>query len=384
MSFFTFGLIIFAFTSCGKSDSKKNKTVPEIVIPETNSSKSHEWYYFTSTSFAKTTRPEKSPAVPSKPWTEAVRISSSSSTSMEDGKSQKGYMTVNRLGLLCLDGSEMELCKDQTLFADRTAGNIVFLNGTPLFSLYKSSFFNDPTKDKQHPFLVKFDPASKISYPLVNCDNLTQNTACEVVDFIWDGVDWLCCIKSEENKKNEFSYITWSSRIPLLSQSPAIASENITIKESDVETFRKEREPLPFSKAPDRIKKLLTGMPSTVPFNLTAYTAGGTSPRIYSNVPKDDETSLSAYGIISQSWSGILFQDGTLYLEGALDGRRIIRGGKAVAIRLPKIPYGYIYPSFTISGTTLYAAWEESDFYKTGRSGFIKVNLDETLYSKVQ
>ena len=79
-----------------------------------------------------------------------------------------------------------------------------------------------------------------------------------------------------------------------------------------------------------------------------------------------------------------MFQEGTLYLEGALDGRRILRGGKPVAIRLPKLPQGFRYTSFVISGTSLYAAWEETDFYKTSRSGFIQVNLDETLYKEIK
>lgn len=125
-------------------------------------------------------------------------------------------------------------------------------------------------------------------------------------------------------------------------------------------------------------------MASKVPFNLTVFTAGGTSPRHYSNVSKENEDALMAYGVVSESWSGILFQDGTLYVEGALDGRRILRGGKAVALRLPRLPYGFNYTSFIISGSTLYAAWEESDFYMTSRSGFIKVDLDATLYKSIK
>jgi len=31
----------------------------------------------------------------------------------------------------------------------------------------------------------------------------------------------------------------------------------------------------------------------------------------------------------------------------------------------------------------MYAAWEESDFYKTGKSGFLSVDLDAILYGSV-
>lgn len=387
---FLIAIISFILLTSLSSCKSKNKGTPgdDAVIELSDSLntayKPHQWYAFSQNGYTPVSVPQNAPSIPAKPWTEAIRISSSSATSAEDGQTQNAFMIVNRLGILSMKGSEMELNRDTTLFSERTAGNLVFVNGTPVYSLYKSTFFNSNLQDNQHPFLVQFDPQSKISYPLVNCDNLTDNKACEVTDFIWDGRTWFCCIKSEENSKTEFTYIKWISNIPLLSQSPAVASKNIIIEECDADAFRKEREPLPFGKAPDRIKKLLDGMASTVPFNLTVMTAGGTSPRLYSNVAKENEEALISYGVVSESWSGILFQDGTLYVEGALDGRRILRKGKPVAIRLPRLPYGFNYTSFVISGATLYAAWEESDFYMTSRSGFIKVDLDETLYKKIQ
>ena len=57
--------------------------------------------------------------------------------------------------------------------------------------------------------------------------------------------------------------------------------------------------------------------------------------------------------------------------------------GMPVAIRLPKLPVGFVYSDFVISGSTLYVAWEESSFYETGRAGFLQVNLDRTLYSRL-
>ena len=77
---------------------------------------------------------------------------------------------------------------------------------------------------------------------------------------------------------------------------------------------------------------------------------------------------------------GALFEDGTLYLNGALYGNKILNNANTVALRLPKLPHGYRYSDFGISGTDLFASWEESDFYKTGRSGFIQVDLGKILY----
>lgn len=129
---------------------------------------------------------------------------------------------------------------------------------------------------------------------------------------------------------------------------------------------------------------MLSGFDKTLPFEIEVQNAGGNSPRYYANkIANSTEKSLKAKAILSQSWSGALFEDGTLFLEGALPGKHILRGGKPVAIRLPKLPAGFVYSNFVISGTTLYAGWEETSFYKTGRSGFIQVNLDKTLYSKL-
>ena len=52
-----------------------------------------------------------------------------------------------------------------------------------------------------------------------------------------------------------------------------------------------------------------------------------------------------------------------------------------MAIRLPLLPENFVYSDFVITETSLYAAWEETSFYKTGRSGFIYVDLENTLYS---
>ena len=184
--------------------------------------------------------------------------------------------------------------------------------------------------------------------------------------------------------KNDFTYLSFTPNTSLLSLSPSKAKENITITKSDSTSFRKAKEQLPYDKAPERIKGLLKGFSKDLPFNLEVKTAGGKSPRLYVNeIEGSNEKDLQGKAILSQSWSGVLFEDGTLFLEGALPGKHILRGGKPIAIRLPKLPKGYVYSEFTISGTNLYAGWEESSFYKTGRSGFIQVDLDETLYKKL-
>ena len=394
---------IFAMTiSC----KKKNEILLEDLQIFETTKKNHIWYYFSASGFFQIDKPQNAPFRPSLPWTEAIRISSAGNSAQEENDNVLGYAVVNRLGILCFEGEKKTLSQDSNVFANRTAGNLVFLNNTPIFSVYKSAFFNDTISDAEykndessHLFLVQFDSKAKISYPIINSTNLVENyfvdnnfvegsftesKNSEVTDFVWDGLNWLCSVKTLSDLKTDFSYISWKPTVPLLSLSPSLAKDNIVITESNLEEFKKAKNFIDYSFAPERVKSLCKAFSSTVPFILEVKTAGGTSPRIYKNeVLNSSKEELSAKAILSPSWSCALFEDGTLFLEGALPGKHILRGGKPIAIRLPKLPAGFVYSDIVISNSTLYAAWEESSFYKTGRSGFLEVDLDKTLYSKI-
>ena len=373
------------------SCKKQEQNIPaQNAVTVEITKKNHSWFYFSNLNFHQVDKPQNSPSQALKPWTETPRISSANN-SAEAEDNINAYAIVNRLGVLKFNGDEIFLSPDVTLFTDRTAGNLVFMGNVPLFSVYKSSFFNDTIvdpdykkDDSAHLFLVQFDSTAKISYPLINSNNLTTKKNSEVTDFYWNGREWCCSIKTISDTKNEFSYVTFKPQIPLLAISPATAENSILVSESNVDFFRECKKQINYKEAPERIKKLLAGFDTQLPFEITVKNAGGFSPRIYENtVRSSKEKALHATAILSQSWSAALFEDGTLFLEGALPGRHILRSGMPVAIRLPKLPTGFVYSDFVISGTTLYAAWEESTFYKTGRAGFLQVNLDRTLYSRL-
>ena len=350
----------------------------------------HAWYYFSNTNYHYIDKPQHAPAAAQKPWTESIRISSANNESCTQNSDSKAYAVVNRLGILSFNDDAIYLSPD-TIFSNRTAGNLVFLNNNPVFSVYKSAFFNDTILTPEykndgsaHLFLLQFDPAAKVSYPLINCNNITDKTNSEITDFYWNGLEWCCSIKTISDTKNEFSYVRFKPLVPLLSLSPSTADDKISIEECDADFFRNCKVQYNYSDSPDRIKKLLAGFDKKLPFIIEVKNAGGSSPRIFQNtVEGSSEKDLHAKAILSANWSAALFEDGTLFLEGALPGKHILRSGMPVAIRLPKLPVGFIYSDFVISGTTLYAAWEESSFYKTGRAGFLQVNLERTLYSRL-
>lgn len=391
-NFFTRNLLLTAFLfslgtliSCGNKKQEIQIT-PEVEVKPSN----HTWYFFTGDSFEKIDKPQHAPFKPLTPWTEAVRISSAGTSADSESLVNNAYAVVNRVGILCFQNDKISIAKDANLFANRTAGNLVFLNNTPIFSVYKSAFFNDSVLDpdykkdeSQHLFLIHFEPTAKICYPIIHSTNLIDEPNSEVTDYTWDGFNWICSIKSITDIKNEFTYINWKPTIPLLELSPGTAKNFITVSEATQDEFRKSKEQLPYKNAPERIKAMLSNFAGNTPFQLEIKSAGGTSARTYINNVSSAKQELKAKAIISQSWSSVLFEDGTLFIEGALSEKHILREGKPVAIRLPKLPAGYIYSDFAISGTTLYVAWEESQFYTTGRSGFLQINLENTLYSKL-
>ena len=393
MRLFSFAAVILALTLC--SCSKKSKTADEKaleILDNNGQSTDHKWFYFTQDGFSQIDLPQNAPFGGQAPYTEAIRIScANNAVNSNSSSGNTAFALVNRLGVLCFEGDNISLAKDISIFSDRTAGNLVFINDTAVFSVYKSAFFNNTLGDDtyknnagEHLFLVQFDDESKISYPVINSTNLSGGSDCEVTDFYWDGSTWFCCLKANLDK-TDFSYVKFTPSAPLLSISPVTAKEFVTVQASSVQEFRDVMSIKPYSKAPERIRKMLRGFSEQIPFILEVKSAGGSSPRIYQNeAPGSFEQELNAKAIISQSWSAALFEDGTLFIEGALPGKHILRGGNPVAIRLPKLEQGYVYSDFVISGTTLYAAWEQTEFYKTNRSGFLSVDLDSTLYSKIR
>lgn len=385
--FVIFALSLFCVIGCSKNQNKTENL--ENTIPLEIKNQNHTWYTFTQSGFEKVSKPQNALQTPFTPWTEAKRISCSNTTANQT-ENAKAYAIVNRLGILEFNDDKIFFTKDVSLFSDRTAGNLVFLNDVPIFSVYKSAFFNDTITDssykmnnENHLFLIQYDQNAKICYPIINCNNLTKEINSEVTDFFWDGLNWICSIKTISDVKNSFSYINWKPTISLLNLSPTTAESNIVITESSQDEFRDSKKQISYENAPERVKKLLSGFDKSKNFLIEIKSAGGTSPKIYSNQISRDNEVLNAKAIISQSWSAALFEDGTLFLEGALPGKHILREGKPIAIRLPKLPAGYMYTDFVISQSTLYAAWEETSFYKTARSGFLQVDFNKTLYEKL-
>ena len=176
---------IFLVTSCSKKSAFDD-------IKELDSTKeNHTWYYFTENSFKEIDLPQNAPKALEKPWTESIRISSMASVpDSSNSYEYNAFAVVNRLGILAISSDTATLFSDASIFPSDTADSLVFSNGTPVFYLFRSTFFNEgilsgsnsllenysveknSSVSLSRPFLVEFNPQSKISYPLVSYSNL--------------------------------------------------------------------------------------------------------------------------------------------------------------------------------------------------------------------
>lgn len=373
-------LALLSLVSCGKS-----KQLPA-TLTETESSALHAWYYFSDGNFKKAEKPSLVPQTVFKPWTESVRISSLNSLSSvsSDTSVPEAFAIVNRIGILSFKSDKIELLQDTEFFSNSTAGNLVFYNNTPVFSVFRSTFFNEKScqKSTMHPFLIQFNPEQKVFYPIITVENLGLSSTSEVTDYVWDGQFWTLSIKDTGSEKITFSYLTFQPKESLTSIYPSNAKDSVYIRDTSVDSFRNIRKPENFRRAPERLQRLLDNLPSDLSYTMEVFTTSGHTPRNFIHGNSQEDIALKATSVIDPTWCAALFNDGSLFINGAFYDKHILKAGKNIGVRLPSLPEGFSYTGFTISGTWLYAAWEETSFYETARSGFLSVDLNQLLYNK--
>ncbi|MBQ0052008.1 MAG: hypothetical protein KBT11_08090 [Treponema sp.] len=374
-------LAVLSLTACGK---KKVEAPAPVEVKE--DSPDHKWYYFNSGSYTETDLPQHSPILSLKPWTESIRICDGNVNA--DGK---GILLVNHFGIMLFEENpEPKLVQDYHLFSESTAGNLIFENSIPFFTLAKNSFFNKKAagvravkNNDETSHVVRLNLESSMFLPAVTYGDLKLEDSAEVSGTYCDGKNWYTSIKRTENERTYFRYIKWNPIGNLSDLPPAAISGKVMISDISEDIYRRTNSPKLFSKAPGRLKDLLVSIPKDLQFNLTLHEFDGASPRYFYNGSTENgsaDTETAATAIITPEWVCAIFGDGTAYFKGSLKGRPLANKGKAAAVRLPKLPENYVYGDFCISGDYLAISWEENDFYKTGRSGFLTVNMAKLFY----
>ncbi len=341
----------------------------------------HEWFYFDGDSIKETTLPSQSAAASEKPWTEAVRISSAASLSQSDNSPFKAFALLNRCGLIAFTEEGAELFKDNSLFLDNSVQGIVFSAGSPVFYLYRSTFFFNQKKVQDassgvqviRPFLVEFDVRSKNFYPLVSYENMKLNKEDQVTGCFWNGDVWVVGAKSADESEAQFKYLWWKPPVALGELNPALGGENFFIRKSSEEEYLSVCMPKLFAEAPLELKALLRTLPDYFSFYVSYRDDSGTTPVSYYHEGNDEHTvNAVAMSSAGNFYSAVLFADGTVFVKKT--------GLEEVsAFRLPKLDNGFVYGEFAIAGDVMYAAWEEGSSWQTKRAGFIKLSLLDIL-----
>ncbi len=375
-------LTITAFLMLISSCNKKSAVLPK----EKMISKScHTWYYFTDSDIEETTHPEEVPEAFERPWTEAVRLSCAANTipssgSVLENQEYMAYGLLNKVGIVGFKENGIEIFRDSSLFTNDSIDSIIFSGGKPVFYLYRSSFFNPnvnkelPSIHASRPFLVEFAPKEKICYPLVTYGNLNLDGNSEITGYFWNGKTWICSAKKSVPSGYEFSYFSWEPLIPLADLRPAMGQETFLFNSISEDEFKETYKPYMFNNAPEELKILLSTLPKDLSFFIDWRDDSGISPLCYAYIIDDNAPPFKAKACMAplSGYSAAVFSDGTTYIHKLDTGKETLK-----AFRLPKLPQGFVYEEICIAGNTMYVSWEESNFYMTGRSGLIKVDLKE-------
>ena len=377
-------LFIFVILLAGASCSRKNEPVTFTqVVPQIElSEKNHKWFYFDDDEFFQTPRPQEAPLKEFRPWTECVRISSAASLPVaQTSAPYAGFAVVNRAGMLALKEGGAELFGDVSIFSNDTAESLVFSDGVPVFYLYRSTFFNDRLNDNSNvvqssrSFLVEFNPNSCLCYPLVTYESLNLLPTDQISGYFWDGKTWACAAKRmlDEDDKVQFTYFYWEPVVSLTDLNPMFTKDMFTFRTSSEEEYTALNMPRLFDQAPAPLVSLLRQIPVELTLYVSWRDSSGTSPVSYyqggnGSVPLNAHAALVPLSGITVA----VFADGTTYIQRT--GQKEI-----AAFRLPLLPGGFVYGDFAVAGKSLYVAWEETSFFKTGRAGFLQVDLGDIL-----
>ncbi len=337
----------------------------------------HKWYYFDKDGIVNIDLPQNVPITIFKPWTETVRVSGGAKIG------QNSFLLVNRLGLVQLPNSldaVPEVVSDALYFTDTTANDLVAVDGHPVFSVYRNSFFNAKASENVLPFLIQYRTDSKIFFPLLKVTDLGLSSQAETVHLLYDGNAWTASFKTSMADRTNFDYLQFYSLEPLISLSGKAKSGQIQQQNLTLELFKKIVCQFDYADCPERMSRLLLQIPEEYGLDLTFTAPNSGSPRSYIRAAGNGAGSFKGKVKDDGTYITALFSDGTVYFSGALPNSYILRGGAPVAFRLPKLPEGFIYNDFAVSGNILYASWEEELFYQTGRAGIIALDLKKILY----
>ena len=356
-------------------------------------SNDHYWYAFKSDSFVKVSLPQKAPYQSEAPWTECTRIADS-----DTGLDGNGYFLVNRLGALVFEKKDTPtLIEDKMFLSKSTISNLIFSEGKPYFTLSKNIRFNknldeykysDDSEFLARPYLMRIDTQSRLLLPCVTYADLNVGRGMEISGSYFDGLNWVSLVRRADETpfdngmdNSGIEYKRWKANLSYSALSAAYSEDKLTVESVGSDAYSSSYRPYSFDAAPEGLRELLSPLPDSFGFSVVHRNAGGGSPKFYYRLGSTG--SSDGVAITGGTWNCAVFEDGTTYFCGSLEGRGLINEGKTVAFRLPKLPKNFFYTNFCVSGDYLVIGWEEcaeKEFFKIKRSGFLTVDMAKLFY----
>lgn len=389
----SFSFVSIGCKNDGKGGSSSDSASSVSVRQLPDKSNDHYWYAFKNDSFVPVELPQKAPYQSDSPWTECMRIADS-----DTGLDGNGYFLVNRLGALVFEKKDTPtLIEDKMYLSKSTISNLIFSEGVPYFTLSKNIRFNkslDEFSEAQdseflaRPYLMRIDTKSRLLLPCVTYADLMIERGKEISGSYFNGVDWISLIRriettpfDEDFGNSNVEYKKWRANLSYSALSAAASEGKLFVETVTSDSYSASYRPYSFDTAPDGLRGLLSPLPDSFSFSVVHRNAGGGSPKFFFRL--GDGGSSDGTAITGETWNCAVFEDGTTYFAGAIEGRGLVNEGKKVAFRLPKLPKNFLYTNFCVSGDYLVVGWEECDdkeFFKIKRSGFLTVDMAKLFY----
>lgn len=323
------------------------------------------WYYFSDAGIHPAPNPAEIPARAFLPWTEAIRASDTANIG------GKPSILINKLGLMTGSSeTEASALRCDPLFKSGTAAGIYDTGSLTAIRFYRNSFFADGTdgSDGDGTFLASFDGATgAFGREYASRDfGLDPASQCVALDRV--GSMWYASFKNETAGKVDFTYLEFEA-FPKKTDSSFDLSG---LRKITSESYQKSVAPFTWSEAPESLRTILAGIPETTAFSLKTRSDSALSSQTY--VKSGEGVPVDGTAYLSDNLTAVLFADGTFLV------RSKSASGAITSIKLPAMAQGYVYTYFTVTATTLIAAWEEQRFFETGRAGILVSTLPDGVY----
>ena len=369
--------LVFSACTKQKTETASPQTPKSAPSAPTEVPSANHWKYFSvgdngSVQLKNADAVSEIAAAAFKPWTEAVRVAD---IGLHHGEA---VFLINKCGLYPIRSlqSNAQLPVGYELFSQATAGDLYTVDGQYFIRIYQNSIFLSRGISENTYFLLRTDPECKVYTPAADVTNLHLPKGAQCKSLEQAGGQWYASFKADNGTDISFSYVKCSD-FTVFTQEDAYKHA----APLSAEDFRAACEPPHYGRMPDMLKELADTIENNRDLYLKVFTEDSADGAIFFK-PARDQTSdtleervpINVYAVQYSQNDGnrsaaLLLPDGTLMLN--MSGRGIRKA------QLPSLPENFIYTAFSISDTSITAAWEESVFYEVGRAGIFTAELSE-------